>query len=432
MKYKLMAVAVAGALAAPGLALAQAANVQIYGVIDMRWDSMKYTANTAATNAESTKNHVHGTANRWGLRGRENLGGGMTAFFQVESGMTVDGRTTTGIDTAGVNLLGGRDAYLGLSSTAWGAVQAGGFSTPYNVTTQVWSVIPTFGHGGIIMGNGNTTGSLPSPNCTGIVTPAGNLTAAAAAGTTCGTQVEGNATSFNRRQSDQIQYTTPAFAGFVFRVSTAMPEYEVNSNAATSPGHKATIGSYSLTWSGGPFSAVGGFEQHKGFRAVASTTLPQDAKDTGVTLGGRWNYGAGLLGAAIERLKYGNVAVAGAENNFTLNNWVINGTFNVGPSGTVSAGYSKTAGAKSCGAGLTAAANTCGDPTKASNFSLAYDHRLSKRTAVYAVAGRINNGAGSAYYYIAGPASNNNGGDTGGVAAGTDITTYAVGVKHTF
>jgi len=211
-----------------------------------------------------------------------------------------------------------------------------------------------------------------------------------------------------------------------------MPEYEVNSNAALSPGHKATIGSYSLTWSGGPFSAVGGFEQHKGFRAAASATLPQDAKDTGLVLGGRWNYGAGLLGAGVERLKYGNVAAAAAENNFTLTNWVINGTFNVGPSGTVSAGYSKTAGAKSCGAGLTAAANTCGDPTKASNFSLAYDHRLSKRTAVYAVAGRINNGAGSTYYYIAGPASNNNGGDTGGVAAGTDITTYAVGVKHTF
>src|SRR3972149_2695611 len=167
MKYKLMAVAVAGALAAPGLALAQAANVQIYGALDLRWDSMKYTTNTANTFPGLTKNHVHGTANRWGLRGRENLGGGMTAFFQVESGMTVDGRTTTGFDTAGVNLLGGRDAYLGLSSTAWGAVQAGGFGTPYNVTTRVWSVIPTFGHGGIIMGNGNSTGALPSPSCGG-------------------------------------------------------------------------------------------------------------------------------------------------------------------------------------------------------------------------------------------------------------------------
>ena len=35
MNKKLLAVAVAGALAAPGVALAQASNVQIYGVFDM-------------------------------------------------------------------------------------------------------------------------------------------------------------------------------------------------------------------------------------------------------------------------------------------------------------------------------------------------------------------------------------------------------------
>jgi predicted porin len=431
-----MAVAVAGALAAPGLALAQAANVQIYGALDMRFDSMKFTSDTAGTQASTTKQHVYGTANRWGLRGTESLGGGLAAFFQVESGMAVDGRPTNGLDTSGVNVLGGRDSYLGLSSTTWGAVQAGTFSTPYKAAGQVWSVIPTLGHGGIIMGGPDTTGALPTPNCGGIVSPAGALTAAAAAGTTCASNgIEGNATSFFRRQSDQIQYTSPTFAGIVLRVAMALDEYEINGNApngtvVANAGHKSKLGSYSATWSGGPFSAVAAYQEHRGFQAVAGG--PQNAKDYAWTFGGRWNYGAGLLGGAIERFKYANASATAATNDFALTNWVINGTFNVGPSGVISAGYSRSQGRKDCGTGLTSAANTCGDPTRANIVSLAYDHRLSKRTGVYAAAGRINNGAGTNYYYIAGPTSNSNGGDTGGVAAGVDVTTYAVGVKHTF
>src|SRR5438270_11053115 len=90
MKQTLIAAAVAGALAAPGLALAQAStsgtNVQIYGLFDIKWDWMKVTQGSAAT-APSQVNKSHlatGAPNRIGFRGTEDLGAGRQAFFQVE------------------------------------------------------------------------------------------------------------------------------------------------------------------------------------------------------------------------------------------------------------------------------------------------------------------------------------------------------------
>ena len=60
------------------------------------------------------------------------------------------------------------------------------------------------------------------------------------------------------------------------------------------------------------------------------------------------------------------------------------------------------------------------------------DHRFSKRTALYAQYSRINNGSGSNYYYIAGPTTNTGLGVSGALSAGTDVSTYGVGMKHTF
>ncbi|MCC6473883.1 MAG: porin, partial [Burkholderiales bacterium] len=74
----------------------------------------------------------------------------------------------------------------------------------------------------------------------------------------------------------------------------------------------------------------------------------------------------------------------------------------------------------------------CGGSTAAKILSLSYDHNLSKRTALYAAYGKIDNNNFASYYYIAGPASNSGGGAAAGVPAGTDVTTLQVGVKHSF
>ena len=97
MNKKILAVAVAGAIAAPGLALAQATtsgtNVQVYGLFDMAVRQDRYSGATASTVGNLNKWHMHnGAPNRLGFRGTEALGGGMTAFFQVESQVFMDAR----------------------------------------------------------------------------------------------------------------------------------------------------------------------------------------------------------------------------------------------------------------------------------------------------------------------------------------------------
>src|SRR6185503_6494675 len=125
MNKKLMAVAVAGALTAPGLALAQATtsgtNVQIYGLFDIRYDIMKVTQGTAATApSEVRKSHLStGAPNRIGFRGTEDVGAGMTAFFQVETQVFTDARQD-GANAAATNAtLGGRPTFVGLRG-GWG------------------------------------------------------------------------------------------------------------------------------------------------------------------------------------------------------------------------------------------------------------------------------------------------------------------------
>jgi hypothetical protein len=75
--------------------------------------------------------------------------------------------------------------------------------------------------------------------------------------------------------------------------------------------------------------------------------------------------------------------------------------------------------------------------------TIGYDYILSKRTKMYAAYSKIDNGqkfaaggaaagTGTAYYYIAGPAANVGVGGSGGLVAGTDVTTFALGLQHIF
>ena len=112
MNKKLMAVAVAAAMA-PGLALAQATtsgtNVQVYGLFDQAVRQDRYSNSVAVGQGNLTKWHMHnGAPNRLGFRGTEALGGGMSAFFQVESQVFLDGRVDNASGPATNASVGGR------------------------------------------------------------------------------------------------------------------------------------------------------------------------------------------------------------------------------------------------------------------------------------------------------------------------------------
>ena len=99
MNKKLMAVAVAGALAAPGLALAQAT---VYGSLNVEYGFVSQ-AEGAGGASRPNADAFNSGASYIGFRGEEKLGGGMSAWFQCESQDVFASTTTTGALWCGRN-----------------------------------------------------------------------------------------------------------------------------------------------------------------------------------------------------------------------------------------------------------------------------------------------------------------------------------------
>ena len=113
MKKSLIALAV---LASAGVAQAQS-SVQLYGIVDLVVHKDK------GVSAMMTSGGVSGS--RWGMKGSEDLGGGLKANFLLEQGFGAD----TGTVAAGTQFA--RQSYVGLSG-GFGEVKLGKIWTAYD------------------------------------------------------------------------------------------------------------------------------------------------------------------------------------------------------------------------------------------------------------------------------------------------------------
>lgn len=113
---KLSKVICAGFAIAPTFAFAQ--SVTLYGVVD---NGVEYVNRVGADHHGLVRmNNLSGTVpSRWGLRGTEDLGGGLKSAFVLESGFAPD----SGVSNQASRLFG-RQAWVGLSSP-WGQVALG-------------------------------------------------------------------------------------------------------------------------------------------------------------------------------------------------------------------------------------------------------------------------------------------------------------------
>jgi predicted porin len=111
--------AAAVALALAGHAGAQS-NVAVYGIIDSGVEAINHSASIPGSKANLTRlSSGNLSGSRLGLRGTEDLGGGLKTVFALESGIGVD----TGASLQGGRLFG-RQAYVGLQG-GWGALTLG-------------------------------------------------------------------------------------------------------------------------------------------------------------------------------------------------------------------------------------------------------------------------------------------------------------------
>lgn len=103
--------AIAAAICVQSASAQTAPSVQLYGLIDT---AVEHLSKTGATGKGLTRmpGLTASLPSRWGLRGTEDLGGGLKATFVLESGFSPD----SGVLNQGARLFG-RQAFVGLSGT---------------------------------------------------------------------------------------------------------------------------------------------------------------------------------------------------------------------------------------------------------------------------------------------------------------------------
>jgi predicted porin len=414
MQKKLLGMAVAAALAAPALALAQS-SVQVYGTVHLSANQAKYTADTAGTLNSTTKYGVTSHASNWGLRSTESLGGGMTAWFQAEFNMkmTRDNGIHDGESTArnsGVGLRGG-----------FGNVYLGTWETPMAQTFRLWDVgtIGGWGPTTSLIGRRETTGTNPSRNC-GNLSGAGGQSAASTATNIaqpiCGNGAEAAGSGAYptwRRFGYAMFYESPLFSGVQFKVAIDPNDRKANfvTPSATSVNENPSAWSSSLTWTGmgGRARAFLANMRNKDWNVVGQS-------DNHWNIGGGYDFGVVNVGATVEQSKYRT-----ATGDSKGKNWGVGIAVPMG-SGKIGASYAR---AKDITGGSLAGDNG------AKMWNIGYEWALSKRTALgFGVAKIDNDSAGVHTWTSTVPIQN--GWQSGVVPAGVDNRNIFVSIRHSF
>lgn len=244
MKKTLLALAVLASFA--GAASAQT-NVTIYGVADVG-----LTLNRSDTSGGTTTGLDSGiqSGSRLGFKGTEDLGGGLSASFQIENGFNID----TGTAAQGGRLFG-RQAWVGLNG-GFGSVK---FGRQYAPIFLVVDSIDPFGAG--MMGdlsNWFSIGGVRMDNTINYSMSAGGFSGELAVGLG---EVAGSS-SGNRQIGLSVGYANGPVAAY-------LAHHDANTDATGTANLKGTIvgGTYNF----GPAIAHLGFDSQKG-NDVASVT----------------------------------------------------------------------------------------------------------------------------------------------------------------
>jgi predicted porin len=378
MNKKLIALAVAGALAAPWAAQA-ADNVTIYGTLNMSLESVD---NDNPTDARRTR--VNSNSSNIGFKGQEDLGGGLKAWFQVENDVRPDGSTS--------GAWAGRNSAVGLSGN-WGNVFLGRWDEPYKLATIGYDRFYATGMPDIeaLIGNNNGVG--------------------------------GTAAGFSNRQPNIVQYWSPNFAGFSFKVSYAPDEAKTN---AQNQDRWAIGASYEWMGLGIDAAYARHNEQTRGGGRLGD--------DTAWKVGVRYTFNQGntFVGAVWESLKYENVVAAGSKAERDA--WGLVGSHRMGNFDLRAQWFHADDVDGSCAGGIPTATFVGGMPgceigdSGADHYTLGVGYHFSKRTVAYAYYTKIKNDTNAGYDFFVNPA----GIGSGASAAGRDPSAFALHVRHSF
>ena len=413
----------AAALALAGYPAQAASVVEMYGTVFPFFDSAK-TSNatfpapvaterpsmlssstwTGANDPKRTRITV-GTSN-WGFRGYEDLAGDLRAVWQLESGFQIDQNTGPG--------LGARDSKVGLQSKAWGEIFMGQWDTPYkyvslpvNPMRAGYVLDRTAITGNPGLGVGNTTTQF----------------------TRIGAKPDA---SFDRRQGNSVQYWSPAFAGFSFRLQHSVNEGK-GAITAGGPVIQPVVNSAAVVWSQGQLSLRYAYEEHKDYFGLtqigggpAGTASNAHSKDTGHKFVWLYRIGNTRLTGLGERLKYSNDETNnGQVSEYKRDAWyAVIEQFFANNTNSVFFSYGRANAGDCSRIGITSTpCITTGLGAK--YMTLGWIYRFSKRTELIVAYYKMDNDRNA--QYSPGPPVNGV-----GVAPGEDTQAFGIGLWHVF
>ena len=425
MNKKVMAVAVAGVLAAPA-AFAQSSNVQLYGraVLGLDYykaDGARDVQTTGGTPATSTgaqcttapgtggcvsgssmdmkgRLRVFDNSSRVGLRGTEDLGNGLKAIFQIETGVNIDTGNNNGQNgtaNASAGFWASRDSFVGIDSnfgrltfgrqsTYWANGVNAQFAANYINTEIPWT-------------NGTSMGRVSN----GVVGPVA-------------------------RYSNNVQYTTPTFAGLNATISYSPNNQEAvqNNNTVDADGDMwgATVRG---EW--GPWYAQVDYAKQD---ANTSLTGAPRAEWAGWKVGGSWGYMPGArVGIIWVRTDTNNATGTLVGDDVYQTGWTVNWEHTFG-NFQVMAQYGWTNNIKDCDS---TAIISCGD-SKARGYMIGGRYFLSKRTWLFASWNLVDNKSNNYADYFGGSITsfNRTAGSAANVPFGADPTIFGLGIFHQF
>jgi predicted porin len=452
---KLMALAVASVVAAPA-ALAQTSNVQLYGRAVLGLDG--YKADGARdqqaqwTNASGVGGPVNSTNNpnpgsectgvagqvctsgssvdrksrlrifdnssRVGLRGTEDLGNGLKAIFQIETGVNIDNGSNTGQggqNNASSGFWASRDSFVGLDSN-WGRL--------------------TFGRQSVYWANGvnaqfaanyiNTEVPWTNGTSLGRISPQGSAPA---------------------RVSNMVQYTSPTFAGINGTLSYSPNAQEAvqgegTGNTNCPPGAPATVSckadgylwGATLRGTWGPFYAQIDYADVNGNTPIGPAGTPPRGDGQAWKVGGSWGYMPGARIGVIWVYTENNNAfsyTAATANGFVPGDkvnqagWTINWEHTFGNFQAM-AQYGWTNDIKDCDNAIISCSNS-----KSRGYMVGGRYLLSKRTWVFASWNLVDNKDNNYADYQGGSITSTVT-SAGNVPWGADPQIWAAGIFHQF
>jgi len=416
MNKKLIAMAVAGTFGAIGAsaAFAQSSTVSLSGSLNFNYGYFDNGGNTNGGAAGTSKIRTDALSNQeseWVLKGEENVGGGMAAYFMCSTSMDIVGGSAANMCA--------RNSVIGLKG-GWGSVNWGNYDTPAKRLAAAFDPFPI----SAAMGQGAQMWNATASNV--------------------GNGLGQTPSSFSRRQANLITYDIPTMNGLDASFAYSAANEATGANSASTI-QKPRLWSTMLSYTNGPLQLGAAYERHVDYNPGGATAaVASNATRVGVAavLGGNYagsNDSLYTLGAAYTFM--GSLRVSGVYNRINYNgittvaqgvgtdmtvstwgvyaDWAVSGPHRVrlgyGSQGSTRGTFTGTVGSwtGNAGAGQTGAQKVHGE----------YAYALSKRTELGLAYARINNDLNSTISIGTGSNTPN---------AGESQSFYGMLIRHKF